>query len=263
MRKYYPILGGLMLLLFLGSCTSYKSLLNYNEIPRIPQGPQAITNFQPIVIQPNDLIRINISSLDKDAASPFSLSGGTVDQQGGNTGASSGFDTYLVSSNGDIDFPTVGKIRLKGLQIEEAKEKILSLLNPYFKQAPIVQLRLTNFKVNVNGEVNRPGSFQVSNDRVTIIEAVTLAGDFTNYARRDSILIIREQDGVRDFGYVTFNSAEIFSSPYFYLQQNDVVYVQPDKTKVAAVRDPANRFLPWISAIVSVIALSITVSRSR
>lgn len=261
MRKCYPIILALMMLLLLGACTSYNSLLNYNEIPRIPQGPQTITNFQPIVIQPNDILHIGISSLDRDAASPFSLSGGTADQQGQSSGGG-GFDTYLVNGNGDIDFPTIGKIRLKGLKIEEAKEKILSLLTPYFKQAPIVQLRLTNFKVNVNGEVNQPGSFRVNNDRVTIIEAVTLAGDFTSYARRDSILIIREQDGVRDFGYVSFNSAEIFSSPYFYLQQNDVVYVQPEKTKVNAVRDPASRFLPWISALVSLVALSFSFRRN-
>ncbi len=256
MGKYYSIIWLFMISLCLGSCTSYESLVNYNERPRIPQGPQAITNYQPIVIQPNDIIRVGVSSLDKEAASPFSLSGGTSDQQGANN-----FDTYLVNSNGDIDFPTIGKISLKGLKIEEAKDKIRSLLSPYFNQIPIIQLRLTNFRINVNGEVNGPGSFQVNSGRVTIIEAITLAGDFTNYARRDSILIIREQDGNRDFGYLTFNSADIFSSPYFYLQQNDVVYVQPSKAKVNAVRDPATRFLPWISALVSVIALSITIGR--
>jgi len=239
----------------MSSCTSYKALLNYNESPQIPDGPMMITNFKPLVIQPSDVLIIKVSSLDATAVAPFSMSS-AANQEGG------GFDEYLVNSEGDIDFPTIGKISVKGLQIEEVKTKISEQLKPFFAQAPIIQVRLTNFRVNVNGEVRGPGSFTVYNDRLTIIEAISLAGDFTNYSQRDSILIIREQNGVRNFGYVNFNSSEIFSSPYFYLQQNDVVYVRPNKTKVNSIRDPSTRFLPWVSAGVSVILLIFTIRRN-
>ncbi len=240
------------LLLLSNSCTSYPSLLNYNEGAGIPLTPQQITNYKPLIIQANDILEIKVSSVDEIAIRPFRTGGGEE---------SSGGESFLVSSDGFIDFPTIGKIQIKGLEIEAAKSHIQEQLKPYFEQDPIIQVRLTNFRINVNGEVGRPGSFNIGNDRLTIIEALTMAGDFTSYSRRDSILIIREQNGVRNFGYVNFNSSEIFSSPYFYLSQNDVIYVQPDKAIVNTVRDPANRFLPWISALVSVVALSITIGR--
>jgi len=225
-------------------------MVSYNESPPIPGQPQAITNYQPLKVKPNDILQINVASTDPLAIQPFSLGGGE-------TGAAE----YLVSSDGSIDFPTIGKVDLKGLQIEEVKAKIAGLIAPYLQEAPIVQVRLTNFKVNVNGEVGNPGSFSVRNDRMTLIDAITLAGDFTNYSMRDSILIIREEDGMRSFGYANFNSPSVFESEYFYLQQNDVLYVKPDKTIVGQVRDPASRIIPWISAAVSFTALIFTLSR--
>ncbi|MEM6963170.1 MAG: polysaccharide biosynthesis/export family protein [Bacteroidota bacterium] len=248
----------LVMTALMSSCTSYQSLLSYNEYPQIPKEPQLITNFKPLTVQPSDILRIRISSIDPKAVAPFSTA--STDREGT---SASGYDEYLVNSEGMIEFPTIGKITVKGLRIEEVKATILEQLTPYFSQPPIIQVRLTNFRVNVNGEVGSPGSFAVFNDRFTIIEAITRAGDFTSYSRRDSILIIREQDGVRDFGYVNFNSSDIFSSPYFYLQQNDVVYVRPTKAKVNSVRDPSSRVLPWISAGVSVAVLIFTISNAR
>ncbi len=231
-------------------CTSYTSFVNYNAPPSIPLEPQVIKNFKAITIQSNDILQIRILSTDALAAQPFNLSS----EEGG-------ISDYLVNNEGYIDFPTIGKIELKGLEVEEIKTKIIELITPYFNQTPIVQVRLKNFSVNVNGEVKSPGSYQVNNDRLTLIDAITLAGDFTNYSDRDSILIIREADGIRSFGYVNFNSPSIFESEYFYLQQNDVLYVKPNKTIVSTVRDPASKVLPWVSAGVSLIALLITLNR--
>jgi len=240
-------------LIWTSSCTSYQSLLSYNEYPLIPVEPQAIVNYTPLKIQANDILKIQISSIDAIAVQPF--------QVGGTSESSAALSNYLVNSTGNIIFPTVGEINLKGLEIEEAQEAILEKLTPYFTEAPIVQVRLVNFKVNVNGEVTRPGSYSVINDRLSIIEAITLAGDFTPYSMRDSILIIREMDGMRSFGYVNFNTAEVFNSPYFYLQQNDVVYIRPEKTKVNSIRDPAVRILPWVTTAASLTALIISISR--
>jgi len=252
MRIFFQ-LSFLFFVSIMSSCTSYESLLNYNESPIIPNSSMTITNFKPLTIQPNDILRIEISSLDATAVAPFSMN---ADGQEG------GANQYLVNADGNIEFPTIGKISVKGLEIEEAKMAILKELMPFFEQVPIIQVRLLNFRVNVNGEVGSPGLFSASSDRLSIIEAITLAGDFTDFSLRDSILIIREQDGVRNFGYVNFNSSEIFSSPYFYLQQNDVVYVKPNKNKVTSVRDPATRFLPWISAGVSVVLLILAINRN-
>ncbi len=242
----YLILG--VIVSGLLSCTSYERLINYHESPLIPTEPQVINNYQPITVQANDILAIRVLSTNPVVAQPFNLSG----EDG--TG-------YLVNGDGYIDFPTVGKIKLQGLEIEAVKTKIIESLAPYFEETPIVQVRLTNFRVNVNGEVGNPGSFMVNNERLTVIDAITLAGDFTNYSARDSILIIREEDGMRSFGYIDFSSPELFNSPYFYLQQNDVLYVKPDKTIVSTVRDPATRFLPWLGGAVSLVALILSLRR--
>jgi len=252
--RFLPLL--FLIILLSSSCNSYESFLNYNEYPAIPKEGQEIVNYEPLKIQSNDILKIIVSSPDIEAIRPFSLSGGGEEQ-----GASA--NDFLVNSQGNIDFPTIGEISLKGLDVEEAKVRIQEELSPYFKQVPIVQVRLTNFKVNVNGEVGSPGSFGVSNNRLTIIEAVSMAGDFTRYSRRDSILIIREQDGLREFGYVDFKSSEIFSSPYFYLQQNDIVYVQPSKRVVNSIKDPSSRIISWVSAGISFLTFVIALVRSR
>lgn len=243
---FYLILAGIVSSLL--SCTSYEGLINYHQSPRIPTEPQIIKNHRPIIVQPNDILAIRVLSTNPMSAQPFNLSG----EEGGG---------YLVNSQGYIDFPTIGKIKLQGLEIEGVKTKIIASLSPYFEENPIIQVRLTNFRVNVNGEVGSPGSFTVNNERLTVIDAITLAGDFTNYSARDSILIIREENGMRSFGYIDFSSPELFESPYFYLQQNDVLYVKPDKTIVSTVRDPATRFLPWLGAAVSLVALLLSLRR--
>lgn len=243
-------------ILFTGSCVSYESLVNYTEPPGIPDQPQLISNFQPVLIQPNDILRVRISSSDALAVQPFVMGAASE----GSSGASG---EYLVNSRGEVNFPTLGRVELQGLGMEEAAEKLLQLLAPYFENAPIVDVSLINFKVNVNGEVSSPGIFSIPNERVTILDALSLAGDFTVFSRRDSILIIRERDSMRTFGYIDLNSADAFKSPYFYLQQNDVIYVRPDKTKTNSVRDPASRFLPWVSVIVSLTAVTVSIIRIR
>lgn len=230
----------------LTSCVQYRDLLSYNEAPRFPTEPQEITNFEPMVIQSNDILQIGVSSIMPEAAAPFNGVSG---------------NGYLVDTEGNVTLPTVGNIEVGNLTLEAAKRKVQIKLKPYFSDPPIVNIRLQNFKINVNGEVGSPTTFTIDNDRITIIEAITRAGDFTPYSRRDSILIIREFNNERTFGYIDFTSPEVFDSPYFYLRQNDVVYVRPQKTKVTTVRDPITRALPYVSIATGLAALIITVSR--
>ena len=237
-----------LLIVMLSSCVTYESILNYEESPSVPTTPQTIDNYQPIRIQPNDVLYIKLNSLE-EAAQPFELN-----SSAGNVGAAANnpqallINGYLVNQEGYIDFPTLGRVQLGGLTIEEIKTNLLDSLSRYFETPPIINIRLLNFNVNVNGEVGAPGAINVPTERITIVEAITLAGDFTDYSRRDSILIIRESGGERSFGYVDFSSPNIFESPYFYLQQNDVIYVRPLARKTVILRDPIARYFTWISA---------------
>lgn len=235
----------------IGGCVSYDSLVNFTDPPGIPDQPQAIANYQPVLIQPNDILEITTSSPNPTSIAPFQTNSGSE---------SSGF---LVNSKGEINFPTLGKIMVKGMPVESVADTLLQLMQPYFEQEPIVNVRLVNFTINVNGEVNNPGIFPIRNERVTLLDALSLAGDLTTYSRRDSILVIRERDGVRTFGHLDLNSTEVFNSPYFYLQQNDVVYVRPAKTKANSVRDPSQRVLPWVSIVASLTVVAVSIIRLR
>jgi len=186
MMNFFPRLISLTLLMFLNSCTANKELANTEkfiliteETMQIPAESQPITNLKPLTIQPNDILSIRIGSMDTEAIAPFNIS------TSNETGSAS--DEYLVNNEGDIDFPTIGKVALGGASIEEARNKVLKALAPYFSKAPTIKIRLTNFRVNVNGEVKSPGSFDINNDRLTVIEAITLAGYFTSYAKKGSI----------------------------------------------------------------------------
>lgn len=250
----------ILVLTTLTGCVSYTSLVNFDEYPTIPTSAQAIQNYDPLIIKPGDILHIKVSSEDEVSAEPFQLSTNSNNIPIG--GLALLISGYLVDQDGNINFPTLGQVKIGDLSTSEARTKMLELLQPYFNAPPIVSIRLLNFRVNVNGEVANPGTFDIPNERVTILEAITMAGDFTDYASRDSVLIVREAEGQRSFGFVSFNSSEIFNSPYFYLEQNDVIYVRPDRRKVGVVRDPAFRIFTWVSAITGTAALIISISRN-
>ncbi len=241
----------------LSSCVSYDSLLNYEEAPEVPSEPQTISNYKPIRIQTNDILSIKVNSVDPVAAAPFALDGG-VGANANNTQVLL-LNGYLVDDEGYIDFPTIGSLKLGGLTMKQAKQEVLTKLQPYFETLPIVNIRLLNFNIHINGEVGAPGLINVMNQRITIVEAMTLAGDFTDYSQRDSILIIRELDGERSFGYIDFNSPDLFNSPYFYLQQNDVIYVRPLPRRRFAVADPITRVFSIVSGATGIVAFVISV----
>ena len=242
-------------------CVPYQSLITFNETSPFPDSAQIISNFQPLEIQPNDILHIDVSSSDQEAASLFRKN--IAMAAGGGNAQNTLLNGYLVNSDGTIDFPLLGGIQVGGLTMEEARDTLEQLLLSYFVSPPVVSFRILNFTINITGEVGAPGSIQVPTERFTLVEAITQAGDFTSYARRDSILIIREQQGLRSYAYVDFNSGEVLNSPHFYLKQNDVIYVRPEKRKIGTVRDRETRILPWVSAgtgfvafIISILSLS-------
>ena len=246
MKHSKIILFSFLIASLLSSCVRYRDLVNYNEQPPLPEQTQVINNYEPHKIQPNDILAVEVSSFAQEAAAPF------------NTASGSG---YLVDASGNITIPILGDVRLEDLTLEEAKTTLQTTLQPYFSEKPTVNVRLQNFKISVNGEVASGGIFTVPSTRITVTEAITRAGDFTPYSRRDSVLLIREFKNERTFHYLDFTTAEIFESPYFYMQQNDALYIKPSKNKVATVRDPATKILPFVSIVTSLTVLVVNIFR--
>ncbi|MCB9294252.1 MAG: polysaccharide biosynthesis/export family protein [Lewinellaceae bacterium] len=253
--------------LLLSSCVSHQELINFNAAQLPYDSPEDILNAMELKIQPEDLLRITVHSFDPLAAAPFNLEAEgqnnmMMGNQMGQGGANSLelFMGYFVDQEGFIDFPVLGRIEVAGLTLEQAKFKIYELLRPYLKDA-VVNMRFLNFKVTVLGEVNAPGTVRLTNKRVTLLEAIGMAGDLSDYANRTNVLVIREREGSRQYARLDLQSAEIFTSPYFYLQQNDVVYVEPIRARVATVADPAQRIISYASAGLSVITLIIALRR--
>ena len=164
------------------------------------------------------------------------------------------FNGYFVDQDGNIDFPLAGKIKLEGLTLIEAQTSILNAVKPYITDA-VVNIRFLNLKVTVLGEVNRPGTIRLSNKRVTILEALGLAGDLTLYANRTNLLLMREKDGIRTYNRLDLQSKDIFTSEFFYLQQNDVIYVEPVRARIATVADPVTRIVSYVTAGLSIVTL--------
>jgi len=166
---------------------------------------------------------------------------------------------YLVDSNGDIDFPVLGKLHVEGLMRNELRELIKTkLIEEGQLKDPIVTVNFLNFKISVQGEVNRPGTFFIQGERITLLEALSMAGDLTIYGRRDRVAVIRETSGKRSILYHNLSSTEIFQSPCYYLQQNDNVYVEPNKRRVQQSNiNQNNSAAVWLS-IVSVLLTTIS-----
>lgn len=250
----------LILLLLLSSCVTHEDLLNFTQGEEFPTVPKSIQNLPQLSIQPDDLLSIRIKALDPAAAVPFNIDSENM----GNMNMGGGAGTrpligYLVDRQGTIDLPILGKIEVIGKTTDEVRQIIADKLKPYL-QEPVVAVRFLNFRITVLGEVGRPGSFSVANERITILDILGLAGDITPYGNRTNILVIREENGQRKFGQLNLQERDIFGSPYFYLRQNDVIYVEPLEVRTASIRDQSQRILPWLSAITALTTLALTLS---
>lgn len=250
----------LLTLLGLSSCVTHDELLNFNQGPAFPDTAVDIQNLPQLQIQPDDLLSIRVKSLEPLAAEPFNVDPANMNMGmmggGGNVRPLIG---YLVSREGTIDFPMLGTIKVVGMTTDELKELLLEELEPFLKE-PVILVRFLNFRITVLGEVLQPGTFFVANERVTVLDMLGQAGDITPYGNRTNILIIREQNGQRQTATLNLQDREVFESPFFYLQQNDVIYVEPMPTRTAAIRDQSQRILPWLSAITALTTLALTLS---
>ena len=228
----------LLLFFFLHSCAPpYEKIINFqDESIEDVLSAQYIPEAKKIVIQTDDILSITVSTFDSAAAKVFNKpvrasEGGSFIGQG-----------YLVDEDGYIEFPVLGKMKLQGLTRQVAKDTVRNRLLEYLKD-PVVDLRFLNLHVGVMGEVRSPGIYTFSDEKFTLLEAITMAGDMTDFADRANILVIREQEKVREFGKVDMTSARAFESPYFYLMQNDMIYIKPLEEKAKKIDDPWTRIL--------------------
>ncbi len=170
------------------------------------------------------------------------------------------FTGYFVDRVGYIDFPVIGRVKVGGLTLGVAHDTILNRILPYVSDA-VVSLRFLNLKITMLGEVSQPGLVRISNKRVTLLEAIGMAGDLTPYADRTNILLVREKDGQRQYIELNLQDPAIFVSPYFYMEQNDLIYVRPIRAKVGGITDQTSRFLTFGSAGLSLVTLIIAIFR--
>ncbi len=238
----------LCLLAILASCSAPKEVLYLQDIASIKE--ENIDKNYEVIIHKDDLLAILVNSKDPELALPFNMPVVTY-QIGAQTTAQQRLLGYLVDQNGDIDFPILGKIHVEGLTRMQVTELIKQkLMSEDLIKDPIVTVQFLNFKVSVMGEVTRPGTFDISGDRITLLEALSMAGDLTIYGRRDRVAVIREKDGKRRILYHDLRSSDIFQSPCYYLQQNDIVYVEPNKAKTGQSRINSNNSVGvWLSAV--------------
>lgn len=248
-NKIYVI--GFLTILLLFSCASKKDVVYFQEVEDVIVNDTLI-HFESS-IQVGDLLSINVSAVDGEAALPFNL---YETPMVGNSVSSNKPLTYLVDASGNIQFPVIGELKVEGSTTMEIHKNLTTILEAYIKN-PIINIRLTNFKVTVLGQVNSPGTYEVSNERISILDAIGLAGDLEIHGKRNNVLLIREQHGQRTFVTIDLTNKELFSSPYYYLSQNDVVYVEPNKTQINASAVGANTgvILSGISILLSIITI--------
>ena len=242
----------------IASCTSYKN------VPYL-QNPEAVNRLNKEIplydatIMPKDLLSITVNTTDPQAAAPFNLTMQTpinVAQGNASTTSQPSLQQYLVTNEGEITMPVIGKLKVGGLTKTEAENMIREKLQPYLKEEPIVNVRMANYKISVLGEVAHPGTFTISNEKVNVLEALAMAGDMTVHGVRDNVKLIREDaEGKREIIYLNLNNAEIVTCPYFYLKQNDILYVTPNKTK-AKNSDIGNSTTLWFSATSIMVAIA-------
>lgn len=210
----------------LASCASRADLAYLQDVDNY-SGAQSVS-FEP-TLQPDDLLSIIVSADTPEVTVPFNLPQIQGNYEVNNN--QNGIKTYLIDNAGYIDFPVIGRIKLAGLTRTEAKNKLASAISEFIKD-PSINLRILNYKIAVIGEVNRPATYTIESERLTLLEALSLAGDLTIYGRRDNILVIREVDGIKSFSRVDITQTDFIDSPFYYLKQNDQLVIEPNKTKM-------------------------------
>ena len=241
-------------ILMFASCVSKKDII-YFQNDEIDQAK--VSNSYKTIIKPDDLLNITITALDIEAVRPFNLAAVTYATSSNSAIGVAQQQSYLVDTNGEIDFPVLGKLKIGGLTRDETINLLKGKLSPDYIKEPNVNIRIANYKISVMGDVQRPGSYNIPNERITILDALALAGDLNISGQRNNILIIREEGNKKVQYQVDLRSNNLLTSPVYYLQQNDVVYVEPNYARIQSASANSNTSL--VISISSVLIAILTI----
>lgn len=252
---------GFFLFLFIVSCSTQKNIAYLQDAGM--DSAVVVQELYDARIKPKDLLTITVNTFDREASVPFNLMypSGSASPSVSTNGENS-LQKYLVDNEGSIDFPVLGKIKVADMTKNQVEAYLKDQLRPYLKEEPLINVRMVNYKISVLGEVNRPNTYTITNEKVNVLEALALAGDLTIYGKRDNVKLMRESvDGKREVVILDLTDKNLIHSPYFYLQQNDVLYVEPNKTRMRNSKYSAltGQILSGVTAAVSVASLIVTI----
>ena len=256
MKKMKQLGYCLLVAFLLTACQSYKKVPYLQDAEVVLYSTQNEQLYD-AKIMPKDLLTIVVSCTSPELAAPFNLTVATQNNMALNYVTTQPvLQQYLVDNEGNINFPVLGEIHVSGLTKLEIENLIIDKLKVYLKEAPIVTVRIVNYRISVLGEVAKPGSFVISNEKINLLEALAMAGDLTIYGMRDNVKLIRTgQDNKQEIITMDLNKAETVLSPYYQLQQNDIIYVTPNKTKAKNSDIGTNTGL-WFSATSILVSLA-------
>jgi polysaccharide export outer membrane protein len=249
--------------LIFASCTSTKDVPYFRDVPDSVK-TKLLTDapYQDPLIIPDDILSVTVTTIDPTTSEPVNQAATVPTSTSGSSSLAGAPPVALVpglqvDKDGNISLPILGTVKVGGLSTSQAKALVLQAAQKYFKD-PDVQIRFVNFTVTVMGEVERPATFVSPSEKISILDALGMAGDLTIYGRRDNVLLIRENNGVKELHRLNLNNSSIIQSPYFYLRQNDVVYVEPNKQKVIAADASRTRELTVAGAFAAVLIVFLT-----
>ena len=254
MKNHYLVIS-IISIIFINSCASRKDLVYFQDEPL--EAGLLVSEPEQLVYKPDDILTINVSALDPDTVRPFNLPLVANNTNVGlNAQAQLQVQSYLVDYDGNIQFPVLGALKVEGLTRTELTSLLTEKISAYAND-PIVNVRLANFTITIIGEVSRPGTFTIQDERITLLEALGMANDLTIFGARKNILIIREVEGKKKFATIDLTSINTVNSPVYYLQQNDVIYVEPNNAKIqdSVYNRSTGLFISMASVIISLITV--------
>ncbi len=243
-----------MALVIFASCVNTKKITYFNDT--VTPGADSVNRLQQLKIQPGDILQITVTTFDKEISQIFNPNTAAAAGQTPGNGMDQG---YLVDSSGYIAMPVIGKLYVKDKTTAGINELVTAELSKTVRNV-YVSTRLVNFRVSVLGDVARPGSFRIGGERASVLDALSMAGDLNVTAKRNDVMVIREINGVKSYGNINLNDINALSSPYYYLTNNDIIYVKPGPNKSF----PSSRtiqLLPVITGIISLITTIVILSK--
>ncbi|MFV0467859.1 MAG: polysaccharide biosynthesis/export family protein [Dysgonomonas sp.] len=257
MKLKHILLFSISLAFIFSSCGSTKKVTYFQDIDTIRFEKNPYT----LVIEPGDNLYITVSTINKEAAAIFNA----IDEATSNLSVETmAYKGYLVDEDGNINFPLIGKLKLSGLTKKQAIELLKTEASAYISD-PVINIRFLNYKITVLGEVTKPGVYDFSDEKVSLFDALGKAGDLSIYGKRKNVIVCRDVDGKKEYTRLDLTSAQVFNSPYYYLQQNDIIYVEANSAKIVS-SSIYNQNLPLIlstiSTLTTVITLIITINRN-